>query len=157
MVPRNSDTAGILSQPHPEGKPCIYRYTLGEGRRELNWIASLTWLKVGKSAGRQLASPADLPAKVSYYSWLTAPTDFLLVVKSFRLAVLACPASATYEERSGWPNQRYCYAGRCGAKSASAEEHNGRRTVLETRRNDHHPAHLPVFPILWCIPHPSDI
>ena len=35
-------------------------------RREgLIWLASLAWLKVGKSAGHQLAPPTDLPTIVS--------------------------------------------------------------------------------------------
>ena len=35
------------------------------GRGKLLWLASLACLKVGKSAGHQLASPADVPTQVS--------------------------------------------------------------------------------------------
>ena len=38
--------------------------------------------QVGKSAGHQLVTPADLPTKV--ISWLKPPTDYLFVVKSSR-------------------------------------------------------------------------
>ena len=55
------------------------------GRLELVWLARLH-PTAGKSAGHQLILPADVGKSV--VSWLTRPTDELLVVKSCRLTAL---------------------------------------------------------------------